>query len=231
MSRQIIDLIQFAIKKASPQARERIAKALDSKLGLDWYSQKMMPMRAIERDGVPHLLVYRGTSSGGRESMVRPEGQWTGFKPGEVSTSTNRKIAKRFQGMWGKGDQPALGTYAIPEHELGKVSAHLGEQEVRHPEMAKFLVRARSGSTKLSALLPVIQFGSISIGTAKKVLRELRGKGSKASGKIPITREHGRAGFSVEKGINVPRLEPNPLETSLHEHGHYASNRGAQTTL
>lgn len=75
-------------------------------------------------------------------------------------------------------------------------------------------------------IIELIQFGTISIGTAKRVLRDLKEKGLKVAGKVPVTRARNRAGFSIEEGINVPRREPNPLETSLHEHGHYASTRG-----
>ena len=162
-------LIQLGIKKASPEAVMRIRKALDANSatkGFNLWSDTLMGkhmagVRAVEKDGVPHLIVYRGTGDGGRESMIRSSGKWSHFERGVTSTSTSKPIAKSFMLRGRINRQPSLGTYLIPEHELGKITTHIGEQEVRHPEIGKFLVRVRSEGQRLSANTPLIQFGRI----------------------------------------------------------------------
>ena len=72
--------------------------------------------------------------------------------------------------------QPSLGTYLIPEHELGKITTHIGEQEVRHPEIGKFLVRVRSEGQRLSANTPLIQFGRIKDAAIRAGSKGLPGK-------------------------------------------------------
>jgi hypothetical protein len=156
-----LPLIQFGIKKAGKEATDRIASALNNKVGMGWWSsgmpKKAIPLRVVEKDGNPHLLVYRRTASGGRDSMTTPVSGWA--KEPTLSTSTNRESTKRYPEIYGRpGGQHSIGTYAIPEAELGAASAHLGEQEIRHPNMAKFLVRVRSGNQKLSAKQETIQF-------------------------------------------------------------------------
>lgn len=154
-------VIQFSIKKAGKEATDRIASALNNKVGMGWWNsgmpKKAIPLRVVEKDGNPHLLVYRRTASGGRDSMTTPVSGWA--KEPTLSTSTNRESTKRYPEIYGRpGGQHSIGTYAIPESELGAASAHLGEQEIRHPNMAKFLVRVRSGNQKLSAKQEPIQF-------------------------------------------------------------------------
>lgn len=168
-------LIELAITKAPKPIVKRIADKLNSLTKESpgtWTDNakngwRQRP-RVVLKDGEPHLLLYRGTKTGGKKSMLRgPEdSQWGGNLPsgtpgnpsggfapvtaGELSTSTNRKTALAFARYNGRSRQQAIGTYMLPESKIEGIH-HInpyGESEVRHHDMGQHLVRVRSAVEK-----------------------------------------------------------------------------------